>query len=980
MDESMLKLQDMHVDNYNRILDVYDYVDVDNPQSIKEDMDKAIEKVSTVATIHDVSNYVDDCYLIIGKAQYLKQDYIAAEETFQYFEEMFDPRNPYGRAYDSKSAKSRSGRKSKREIRQARKQKEKEREEERKAREKEREERQKEKEAIQKQREEEKKERAREAKERRKNSSKSSRGKMSREERDRLRAEEKQKAEQKNKAGQSATAPQINPEEQEAISEARQSLLEEAAEEEERRAKLEAEKEEQKKKEEEKYKNQGEGAIFKNRSAYTEGLYWLGRTYIETERFSTAEYIFRELESLPGIKEDIEREIPAARAHLYLKTNEYNEALDALEDAIDITKDRNKRARYAFIRAQIYEKLNSNPMAYAEYRKARKFSTRYELDFNANLNELKLGYREGSVSRDKVLRKLDNMMDESKNANFRDQIHFTIAQVKLDEGDIEAAIAEFELAVSASGTNKNVTLEAYLRLADLLFESGYYARAKSNYDEALDLMSKTDDRYKSVERLSANLTDISDNINVINLQDSLLELSKLSESELREIATGIVEAQSQDSQQVDAQNKDPRKSNIISSNRQLGAGRSNFFAYNPIALNQGKVEFKRTWGDRVMEDNWRRSLRSDAGLTAEDIVQTEEPEVEEVSEEQIREVLKDIPRNPTQIASAQKRIQNALFQLGVLFRDRIRNYNKSVEVLTRLVGEFPEYERRDEALFYLYLSHLDLQNVGKSREILAVMRQEYPDSKFTKLATDPAYAQSLRDAEDSIEKYYERCYDHFEEGEYQLVLDMVAEKDKLYRNTKSYEAKFALINAISLGSVKGKEEYVNALQALIRSYPKTEEEARAREILRFLKGDEEAFSQIIYDEALESFEDAPEKLHYVFVVTYGLGQAEFDKTKIEILNYNKKFHRFDNLKISNIYLNQETEARIILIRSFDNKEKAMKYYEGVQKNKELFIKDTAIGYDIYPVTQKNYREVIKQKGTAGYRLFFDQKYLQEKSN
>ena len=993
LDESIVALQDMHIDNYNKLLPVYDYIEIDNPQSIKDDMDKAIEKVSVVATVHDVSNYVDDCYLLIGKAQYLKQDYIAAEETFQYFEEIFDPKNPYGRAYDS-SSRSSSGRKSKKEIQKQRKEAQKEREEARKEKEKEREEiqkerleerkaKEKERKEIQKQRDKEKKERAR-SKKKNSRSSRSRSGRSSSRTRTSERGSTKRDKEEtpsntdEQKSGdESNTTVTLSKEEQEAMEAAREELAKEKDEEDKRRKKLEAEKEKQKEKEEEKYKNQGEGAIFKNKSAYTEGLYWLARTYIETERFGSAEYVLKQLEDTPGLKDKVANKIPAAWAHLHLKTKQYNDALEALELAIELEKKRNLKARYAFIRAQLYETLRANKEAYAEYSRAKKFSTEYELDFNANLNELKLGYREGSISAKRAMNKLDKMLEERKNQDYQDQIYFTRAQLMLDGGDIDEAIDEFELAIGSSGSNPNVKLEAYFRLAELLFDNGLYKESKSNYDEVLKMMSKTDDRYKSVQRLSENLSDISKNIETVELQDSLLALSKLSESELREIATKIVEESIAAGDGAEDSKADTRKSNIISSNRQLGAGRSNFFAYNPIALNQGKVEFKRTWGERLLEDNWRRSLRSDAGLTAEDIVGEVEEEKPEVSEDQIREVLRDIPRNQTQIASSEKRIQNALFQLGILFRDRIRNYNKSVEVLTRLVNEFPEYEKRDEALFYLYLSQLDLEKETASRATLATLRQDYPDSKFTKLATDPEYANRLRDEEDSIEKYYERAYTIFENADYQTVLDMIEKKDDLYGRNKTYAPKFALLNAMSLGSIKGKQDYVTALQQLIRSYPQTPEETRAKEILRFLKGDAQAFDEILYDEALESFEDAPDKLHYVFVVTYGLDQKTFDNTKVEILNYNKKFHRFDNLKISNIYLNQENKARIILIRSFDNKEKSLKYYEGVSKNKELFIKDQNIGYDIFAVTQKNYREVIKQKGIANYRVFFDQKYLSE---
>ena len=284
MKETKLKLQDMHVDNYNRVLEVYDYVDVDNPKSVSADMDKAIEKVSTVATIHDVSNFVDDCYLMIGKAQYMKQDYIAAEETLLYFEEVFDPKNPYGRAYDSSSRRKSSGRKSKKEIQAERKEKEKERKELKKEKEAEQKEKDKQRKEEAKTREQERKEKEKERKERAKERKKQSKDRKkrsksrSRSDRDKS---DKSSTEKKTETVETPTETKTE------LTEQQKALLEEKAEadrlaieEAEKRAELEAEKEEKKKKEEEKYKNQGHGALFKNMSAYTEGLYWLARTYI----------------------------------------------------------------------------------------------------------------------------------------------------------------------------------------------------------------------------------------------------------------------------------------------------------------------------------------------------------------------------------------------------------------------------------------------------------------------------------------------------------------------------------------------------------------------------------------------------------------------------------------------------------------------------------------------------------------------------
>ena len=973
MKESMVTLQDMNVDNYNKILSVYDYVNIDNNQAVKADMDKAIEKLSTVATIHEVSNYVDDCYLNIGKAQFYKQDYIAAEETFIFFEEVFDPRNPYGKAYDSKAYKKKSsGRKTKKEVKQARKEKEAVKEERNEIKK----EKVKKQEDIRKEKDKERKEKAKARKKAKKEREKEKRNKKKNKKNKSSSSKKESASKDTAKAATKKAVPVPLTPEQEALlaqQEAEAAVLEEEAK---RRKKIEEEKKLKKEKEDEKYKNQGEGGVFKNKSAYVEGLYWLARTYIETRRYTAAEYAFERLIETPGLSKDIESRIPVARAHLFLQTKEYEKAVLELESAIELEGNRNKRARYSFILAQLSELRDDDAAAYEAYKKAKKFSTKYELEFNANLNELKLSYRKGKTTQKKALNKLEGYLEDNKNKEFQDQIYFTRAQIKLDGGDIDGAVADFESSIGSSGGNKNVKLEAYYKLADVLFKKGLYTESKANYDSALKLMNKGDERYKATERIAKSLTDIALNMETVKLQDSLIQLSKLSEDELKEIAEAIItERKSQEVENGVEEKTNQRKPSIIPSNR-TNAGRSKFFAYNPIVLNQGKIEFKRSWGDRVLEDDWRRSQRSNANQeTVDDEFLNEDEElVDKVSDEEIRELLRDVPRTETQLATANTRIENALFQLGVLFRERVGDYEKSIQVLERLVNDYPQYNKRDEALFYLYLSYLDIEKGTDANRVKNILISEYPDSKFAKLAGDPSYAKTLLANEDSIEKYYETTFTLFEDGKYSEVIDRVSKKDKLYKKQRTYSAKFAMLNAMSLGNVKGKTDYIQALEQLIRSHSKTPEEVKAKEILKFLKGDQDAFSEIIYEEAVQAFEDQPDKLHYVFIVTYELSQTQFDRAKIDILNYNKKFHRFDNLQISNISLSKENDSRIILVRSFDDKEKSMKYYEGVQKNKELFIKGENVGYDIFPTTQKNYREVIKQKTITNYRLFFEKQY------
>ena len=94
MKESLLILEEGNEDNYDDLLNVYAFQS-DNPEAVYSQLDKAIEKVSTVVTLHRQSKWVDDCYLLLGKAQFYKQDYESAEETFRFFQEEFNAYNAY---------------------------------------------------------------------------------------------------------------------------------------------------------------------------------------------------------------------------------------------------------------------------------------------------------------------------------------------------------------------------------------------------------------------------------------------------------------------------------------------------------------------------------------------------------------------------------------------------------------------------------------------------------------------------------------------------------------------------------------------------------------------------------------------------------------------------------------------------------------------------------------------------------------------
>jgi tetratricopeptide (TPR) repeat protein len=102
------KVNNQHTDNYNKILTPFMYGDEKLAKMVVPDMDKTIKKCSKLIKIHSITakpkrkkgkmskserefynknefnRWVDDAYLLMGKAQFYKHDFLSSLTTFEY--------------------------------------------------------------------------------------------------------------------------------------------------------------------------------------------------------------------------------------------------------------------------------------------------------------------------------------------------------------------------------------------------------------------------------------------------------------------------------------------------------------------------------------------------------------------------------------------------------------------------------------------------------------------------------------------------------------------------------------------------------------------------------------------------------------------------------------------------------------------------------------------------------------------------------
>ncbi|MEM8908566.1 MAG: tetratricopeptide repeat protein, partial [Bacteroidota bacterium] len=697
INESIKNLEEQHQDNYSQILSVYKFVANDNPQSVSSNLDEAMKKVAVVTNLHSQSNWVDDCYLLLGKAQYVKKDYESAEETLLYMSQEFSPE-----AMAKKERKRKKGKKKRSKTKKSNKKKQKQAKKEKKKKRK----------AYEKERKRKKKEREKARKNRKK-------GKKS----------SKKKGEKVSKANQSKDkAPKDPPPKTTA--------------------------ETTKKKEEKVKVEEPDNYFLKHKPAYQSGLLWLARTFIERESFDDAERLINQLEKNPKTFKEVRRELAPLKAHFQLKQKRYDQAIEPLEQAIQSTKKRKLKARYAYIIAQIHQQMGREKEAVAYFDNANKLTSNYDMKFSARLNVILNGWKSGVTSADDATRQLEKMLKDIKNEEYRDQIYYVLANISLKNNDRIAAIGHLKSSLYYSTKNSAQKAESYLPLANLYFESEEFVNAKSYFDSTLMVLAKTDERYESVTRYSNSLTDIAKNLLIIATQDSLLRISKMSDQEKKAIAYQLKKEQDQ-----------LKIANVVTSNQGKGGvarGKSDYWAYNERARRKGKKDFEKRWGGgRVLEDNWRRSKRSKFGSIA-DQADSEEVIDRELTEEDIAAILKDVPSTPGQIAKAERQVEQALFRLGTLYRDRLEKNEKTVETLEQLLTRFPETVHELEAWYFLYLAHTDLGNTAQAKVYYDKIVQKHPTSTYARVLEDPNFLQANLAEEQKLIDYYDQTYSSFE--------------------------------------------------------------------------------------------------------------------------------------------------------------------------------------------------------------------------
>lgn len=718
-----------------------------------------------------------------------------------------------------------------------------------------------------------------------------------------------------------------------------------------------------------------------------EAMLWSARTAIESKDFREADRLMARLEGDKEFPNDLQEEFYAVYADLFLKQEQYEDAIIYLKRCVEVTKKKKEKTRRMFILAQLYQADGDFQQSSGLYAQVIKRNPPYQMAFYARINRA-LAFDTNTGNSDEVRAALKKMLRDEKNLEFRDQIYYALAELELAEQNEEEGIDYLVKSTRASVSNNTIKGKAFLKLAEIYFVKPNYESAQLNYDSAVSFLPKEYPNYDRIVGISESLTQLITDINIIHDEDSLQKVAKMSPSERDALIDSKIQDAIDREEQARLDAEQSEFNQLQSQNNQarnFQGGNGEFWPYDPAQIGFGFSEFKRIWGNRKLEDNWRRSNRRslpnevfEEAANGETSTDTSQTKGRQLSAKDKGYYLKNLPITEKQMQASNGRIVDAYYDLGMVYKDQMYDDPKAIQAFEDLVNRFPDNRYEATTYYQLYLLYRkeDTKNIGKSEYYKGLILSKYENSEYAQLIRDPQYLEKRKNNKSEVLAYYKKTYSYYKQGFYSQTLENCHKAEGLYPGN-TLRPKFDFLKALSTGQTSGKIALIAELQEVIKNHGAHEVADESRELLAYLNSQEAREKQ----DAQKSEKDAnlyaydPESKHSVVLLIPAEG-SNINKIKIQISDFNKRSFRLDGLKVEAVFLDNQ-KTHMVTIKQFDSAAKAIIYYKAF--NNESFrlrgLNDK--DYPFFAISFINTGIFYQDKRVELYQEFFNKNYLKE---
>jgi len=727
---------------------------------------------------------------------------------------------------------------------------------------------------------------------------------------------------------------------------------------------------------------------FKDGPLYHEAMWWAARAYLAMKNYTQALYTLEVMETTGKIPNDLRSEVQAIYAQIHAEQKNYEYAIESMTRAVSLSNNKERKSRYTFILAQLYEADGSCNRAIQYYAQVLRMKATYVMEFNAQIKRALCisGYNRNPAP---LITALEELASEDKNLDYLDQIYFALGEIYWDTGDQEKAKDSYRLSAYYSTINYTQKAKSYLRLAEITFDEGNYRRAQAYYDSTMTVLPVEFERYEEVKQLAENLDELVGYFVVIETNDSLLRLGRMKPGDREAEVDKYIAQLKEEERQREAQMREGfgQQMALLRDNQNRTGGsttQGNWYFYNPSTVSLGRTDFQRIWGDRKLEDNWRRTNKRT--FSAEEIEEEFGDTISiTIGDSTYRAYKYDrsiyLEKLPvTQEAQDSLDAQNieAYYGLALLYKEKLYDNLKAAETFERLLDKYPSNKYRIQEYFYLYRLFTDLKKPTKAAKYKQKLIDLDPNSDFAKILQDPSYADVIEAERNKSNEAYTVCFRDFEAGRYTTCAK------KCEANLKQFsgdplEPKFAFLLALSKGK-RSEEKLVEEMRKVALAYPFSEEGIEAQKMVAYYTGEteevvaekEESDSVALFmAEEAKKFSPSMGEAHF-YILLFPAESKRANDLSTFLSDFNQKYYSLKNLNVRGLFLDKSVQ--MITVRTLANGEEAKSYFKALKSEPKIAEYLNGREWQHFVVSQSNFGILFQNKYPVAYELFFEEQY------
>jgi len=715
---------------------------------------------------------------------------------------------------------------------------------------------------------------------------------------------------------------------------------------------------------------------------------WLARSYIMVGEIREAERILSTLTDESEFPEEYLEEFHSTLAQLYIHQQDYVRAAEELELALaQKGLHKEEKIRHTYILAQLYEETEQNSLALERYKQVTRYNPTYEMAFNARVSMAEV-FETGLQKSGDLKKLLNKMLRDSKNTEYKDQIYYALGNIAMEEGEREQAIDYYQLSVSTSVQNQYQKGYSSLTLAQIYYEEPEYLLSAAYYDSAVSFLDQDYPSYAGLASLSASLNDLVYNYSSYQLEDSVQMLAAMPEEQRLAVIDDLIEDVRQEeeearlAEQQSMQDMAFNQSMLYGGNQNSSGMREQqggkWYFYNLNAKSFGQPEFRMKWGERRLEDNWRRKNKrtvtertESAGMEGDTLNGNgSTPLFDNKSREYY---LVNIPLTDSAMEQSQGRLEEALYNMGVIYKEDLLDDLEAIKSIEELIRRYPDSRYGAHAYYLLYELYNNIQNPQQAKYYSDQLSAHYPESHYARLLNNPNYLQELEEEEMKVVRDYENVYQQYQLKNYPEVIRR-SDRAILEYPEDPLLPKFKYIRALATGNLLGKEEMKVALDSLIAQHPNTEEGQQALELVEYMYVEfpeiKEAAQAAEAEQVYVSVDSTQE--HYFLLALRS--DENVNQVSFNLLNYNLDHFNQYNLEVGELALTDS--YNLVFVNPFNNAEGAARYLQVIDGNiQEIMDGIPPSKYRLMIISTENFQVLSEEKEFNPYYLFYLKYYL-----